>query len=374
MAMLITVAYMILMERKMAGWIQDRVGPDRAGPKGMLQPFCDGLKLLFKEDYTPDHVDKVVFTLAPCIMMFFAITGFAIIPFAGTMEFFGHTINMQIANVDIGILYVLALGSLSVYGVVLGGWASNNKYSLLGGIRAAAQMLSYEVPLGLALLSMVMLTGTLKLDGIVEQQINGYWNVIAQPFTFLIFLICIFAETNRLPFDLPECEQELVVGYHTEYASMKFGCFFLGEYAHIIVASSMAVVLFFGGWHLPGVTSDSTTIGATLLRIGVFYAKVWSFILFYMWVRWTLPRFRFDTLMKLAWKSLVPLAMGLLIVNSLVLYMFKPANGDSALTFTAAQLAGNFIVFAGMLVVSALTRENIAANNRPLSITEIVKD
>ena len=354
---------MILIERKIAAWIQDRVGPNRSGPRGILQPFCDGIKLLFKEEYTPDGVDKTLFVLAPALLMGLALASIAVIPFGGQLEIWGKTIHLQIAHVDIGVLYLLALSSLSVYGVVLGGWASNNKYSLLGSLRAAAQILSYEVPLVLSLLSMVMLTGTLRLEKIVDIQIQQGWFILSQPLTFLIFLVCIFAETNRLPFDLPECEQELVAGYHTEYASMKFGCFFLGEYAHIIVSSSLAVVLFFGGWHLPGLTSESPTIGAALLRVIIFLIKVWAFIFFYMWVRWTLPRFRFDKVMKLAWQSLVPLALLLLISNTLVVYF----TGGQAHPSYWGQLIGNIIVFVILLVIVGLTPDRTGEGNMPIT-------
>lgn len=364
--MLLTVAYMILAERKVAGWVQDRVGPNRAGPGGILQPFCDGLKLLFKEDYTPASVDKFLYSFGPCLMMALAVAGMAIIPFGGRVVIGDTTIDLQIAQVDIGLLYILAISSLGVYGVVLGAWASNNKYSFIGGLRAAAQMLSYEVPLALAILSVIMLSGTLRLENIVQSQMDGWWNVLAQPLLFIIFLTCIFAETNRLPFDLPECEQELVGGYHTEYSSMRFGMYFLGEYAHIIVASSMAVVLFFGGWHLPGVTSDAQTVGAAAVRVAVFYGKVWAFILFYMHVRWTLPRFRFDQLMNLAWRVLMPMALAILIWNAVVMYCWP--LGSAAGRW--AQLAGNGAVLAGCLLAAGVSRKPIAAENIPIEMGE----
>ena len=280
----LTVPFQILAERKISAWMQDRVGPNRCGPFGIIQPFADGIKLFFKEDFMPSGVDKVIYILGPCVAMFMAIAAFAVIPFGGTIEIGGRVINLQIVSVDVGLLYILAIGALSVYGVVLGGWASNSKYAFLGGLRAAAQMISYEVPLGLAVITMAMICGTLRLEEIVQQQMDGVWFVCTQPLTFLVFLICIFAETNRAPFDLAECEQELVAGFHTEYSSMKFAMFFLGEYAHMIIASAFAVTLFFGGWHLPYCTwlNESSYWLAGVMRFGVFYAKIWAFIFFFM--------------------------------------------------------------------------------------------
>jgi NADH-quinone oxidoreductase subunit H len=370
--MLLMVAYMILAERKIAGWIQDRIGPNRAGPRGILQPFCDGLKLLFKEDYTPDHVNKVVFIIAPCIMMGLAIAAIAVVPFGGPVMLFGKERYLQIAQVDIGVLFVLAASSLSVYGVFLGGWASNNKYSLIGGLRSAAQMLSYEVPMALSVLCIVMVSGTLRLEEIVDQQINGYWNVLSQPFVFIIFLFCIFAETKRLPFDLAECEQEIVAGYHTEYSSMKFGLYFLGEYAHIIVACSVALVLFFGGWHVPFITPEGNTIGAALVRVLFFIIKLWVFIAFFMWVRWTLPRFRFDQVMSLAWRAGVPLSLALLLLNGIVLFL-NPPDASGALTHGAYLwlLFVNIALLLVLLIVMGLSNPRMARTNIPIVIDRI---
>ena len=367
--MLLMVAYMILAERKIAGWIQDRIGPNRAGPRGIVQPFCDGLKLLFKEDYTPDHVHKFLFIVAPCIMMGLALSAIAVIPFGGQIGEGENAIHLQIARVDIGILFVLAVSSLSVYGVFLGGWASNSKYSLLGGIRAAAQMLSYEVPMALSILCIVMLSGTLRLEKIVDLQIQGCWNIFTQPLVFIIFLFCIFAETKRVPFDLAECEQELVGGFHTEYSSMKFGLYFLGEYAHMIVACSMAVVLFFGGWHLPFVTSAEPTVGAAVLRVLVFLVKVWLFIAFYMWVRWTLPRFRFDQVMALAWRAGVPLALTLLLVNSIIMYFFRPdSDGGYRISYYLWQIIANIGVFVALILVVGFSNPKLGVANVPIII------
>ena len=360
--MLLMVAYMILLERKIAAWIQDRLGPNRSGPRGILQPFCDGLKLLFKEDYNPGNVDKVLFVVAPCIMMGLAVAGIAVIPLAGRVEIGGRMIDLQIAQVDIGILYIMAISSLGVYGVFLGGWASFNKYSFYGSMRSAAQMLSYEVPMALCVLNIVLLSGTLRLEKIVALQIAGGWNILSQPVVYVIFLTCIFAETKRAPFDLAECEQELVGGYHTEYSSMKFGLYFLGEYAHIIVASSLAVVLFFGGWHLPGVTSQATTGGAALVRGLVFFLKVCAFIFFYMWVRWTLPRFRFDQIMRLAWRAGVPLTLAMLLLNSLIMYFFPQGGAASRI----GQLICNVLLMAVVLIILGYSKARIGAENVPI--------
>ena len=368
---LLMVAYMILAERKIAGWIQDRIGPNRAGPRGIVQPLCDGLKLLFKEDYTPDHVHKFLFIVSPCIMMGMALSAIAVIPFGGQIGDGENAIHLQIARVDIGILFVLAVSSLSVYGVFLGGWASNSKYSLLGGIRGAAQMLSYEVPLALSILCIVMLSGTLRLEKIVDLQINGCWNIVTQPFVFIIFLFCIFAETKRVPFDLAECEQELVGGFHTEYSSMKFGLYFLGEYAHMIVACSMAVVLFFGGWHVPFlVNSESTTVGAAVMRVLVFLVKVWAFIAFYMWVRWTLPRFRFDQVMSLAWRAGVPLSLALLLINAIIMYYYKPdiIDGSYDWGYYFWQLFANIGVFVALILVVGFSHPKTGVANVPMII------
>ena len=328
-----TVAYLIFVERKIAAWAQDRLGPNRVGPFGLIQPLVDGAKMLLKEDVTPGYVAKPVYILAPAIAIIAATIGFAVVPFgpvgsrAPTM--FGHRIEFQIApGVDIGMLYILAIGSLAVYGVILGGWASNSKYSFLGGLRSSAQLISYEIPMGLSILGMILLTGTLDLNRIVEWQDRHVWGVVAQPLGFLLFLISAFAETNRLPFDLPESEQELVGGFHTEYSAMKFGMFFLGEYLHVITVSFLTVILFWGGWDLPFVTTVNPTgflasFGGwpdACLKLGVITTKVGLMIFFVMWVRWTLPRFRYDTLMDLAWKRMIPLALINLTATSVILW------------------------------------------------------
>lgn len=328
------VAYLILVERKIAAWSQDRVGPNRAGPFGLIQPLADGAKMILKEDVIPAYVNKPLYLLAPAIAIIAATIGFAVVPFgpagldAPTIN--GYPIEFQIApNVDVGILYVFAIGSLAVYGVILAGYASNNKYSFLGGLRNSAQIISYEIPLGLSVIGMVMLARSLELGDIMafqDQTIFGFiplWGVLLQPLGFLIFLVSAFAETNRLPFDLSEAEQELVGGFHTEYSAMKFGMFFLGEYLHIITVSFLTVILFFGGWDAPFLGVDDTGWIAALLKVGVIAFKVALMIIFIMWIRWTLPRFRYDQLMNLAWKAMIPLALMNLVVTMILIQLFR---------------------------------------------------
>ncbi len=311
------VAYLTLAERKISAFIQDRLGPNRVGPWGLLQPMADGLKFLFKEDVIPGHVSRVIYVAAPAAILVPALMGFAVVPFGDTLTLFGRTVELQIANLDVGVLYILALASLGVYGIVLGGWASNSKYALLGGIRASAQMISYELSLGLALVGVLMVAGSLRLNDVVAQQAEytlfGFlprWNVFTQPLGFLLFTVSAFAETNRLPFDLPESEQELVAGYHAEYSSMKFSMFFMAEYASMITASAVIATLFFGGWHVPWlIDSTDTSLVASLLKVAAFTAKTGFFLFLFLWVRWTLPRFRYDQVMWLGWKVLLPLAL-----------------------------------------------------------------
>ncbi|WP_152050615.1 NADH-quinone oxidoreductase subunit NuoH [Tautonia marina] len=328
------VAYMIMLERKIAAWAQDRVGPNRAGPFGLLQPLADGAKMLLKEDVIPGYVNRPIYVLAPAIAIVAATIGFAVVPFgpvgsdAPTVN--GHAIEFQIApNVDIGILYVFAIGSLAVYAVILGGWASNNKYSFLGGLRNSAQIISYEIPLGLSVIGMVMMARSLDLGEIMSwQEQNGLgfipaWGILVQPLGCLIFLISAFAETNRLPFDLAEAEQELVGGFHTEYSAMKFGMFFLGEYLHVITVSFLMSILFLGGWDPLFFDLSSNGWIPAVIKVGVLFFKVFLMVVFIMWIRWTLPRFRYDQLMNLAWKAMIPLALLNLIVTMILLQIFR---------------------------------------------------
>jgi len=307
---LVIAMYSTYMERKVAAVMQDRIGPDRAGPWGILQPAADGAKMFFKEDFIPQKSEKWLFILGPGIAMFTACMTGAIIPWGSTVTMFGETFNLQIADVDIGILYILGFLSIGVYGIMIGGWASNNKYSLYGAIRASSQMISYELAMGLAILAVVMTTGSLSLKDIVESQSGMKWNVFYQPLAFLLFIICAFAECNRAPFDLAECETELIGGYHTEYSSMKLGFYLFAEYINMFISSAVIAVLFFGGYNFPFMHDLGLSTNAiTFIGVGVFFAKIIFFIFFFMWVRWTLPRFRYDQLMHLGWKTLIPLAV-----------------------------------------------------------------
>jgi NADH-quinone oxidoreductase subunit H len=329
------VAYLILVERKVAAYAQDRIGPNRAGrefglPFGLLQPLADGAKMILKEDVIPSYVSKPLFILAPAIAIIAATIAFAVVPFGpvvgtGAPGTPWGPVEFQIApGIDVGIVYIFAIGSLAVYGVILAGWASNNKYSFLGGLRSSAQLISYEIPLGMSVLGMVLLAGSLDLNEIIKWQDRHVWGVIVQLPGFLIFMISAFAETNRLPFDLPEAEQELVGGYHTEYSAMKFGMFFLGEYLHVITVSYLTVILFFGGWDVPFLLDQGQTHWVwALAKVLVMIVKVSMMILFIMWVRWTLPRFRYDQLMDLAWKSLIPLALINLVATATIVQLIR---------------------------------------------------
>jgi NADH-quinone oxidoreductase subunit H len=305
--------YLVLAERKVSAWMQDRIGPNRVGPFGLIQPVADALKILLKEGIIPAHVDKGLFLLAPAISMFTAMLAFAVVPF-GPTEGAPSWLRLIIApDVDIGLVFIFAVGSLAVYGVILGGWASNNKYSALGSLRASAQVISYEIPLGMSALGVVLLSGTLNLEQILRQQADaGFagWNVWVQPLACLIFYVSSLAESNRLPFDLSECEQELVGGYHTEYGGLRMVLFFIGEYTHITTISFLTVILFFGGWHFPGIaTPDSNYAGAWVVKVLLLLAKVMVSIFLIMLIRWTIPRFRFDQLMELTWKVFIPLTL-----------------------------------------------------------------
>ena len=425
-----TVAYMILLERKIASWVQDRIGPNRVGLGfgiipwlkdkkmfGLGQPLADGMKFIFKEDFRPKNVDRVLFTLAPMLMITVIIASIAVLPWGGIKQT-TRTINIegralaeaaedavplggtllaveqtpdspdsavvtyryafQSADLNIGVLFILAVLSLAVYGIVIGGWASNNKYSFLGGLRATANMISYEVPLGLSVLTIVVLFGTLSLGEIVDKQASYWggfipaWNIFCQPLAFLMFLICIHAEANRAPFDIAEAEQELVGGYHTEYSSMRFALFFLAEYAGMITTSAVLVALFFGGWHIPWVDliwpatwgdprSPSAAVTDSLLvcivRALVFFGKTLMIIGVFMWVRWSLPRFRFDQIMNLAWRALIPISLFVLLATATTIWAmgtteraFMRVSGKMALVL----LVVNIVVLVVTMVVSTL--------------------
>ena len=302
-------------ERKVAAWTQLRYGPNRVGPLGYLQFMADGLKFFLKEDVVPAFANRPLFILAPALIFVPALLVFTVIPFGKSVPFGGQELHLQIFTADAGVLFILAVASLGVYGIVFGGWASNSKYSLLGGLRASAQMISYELSMGLAIITVVLLSGSFDLRTIIGQQ-AGYWfglipkwNALANPLAFFVFLVTMYAETNRLPFDFAEAEQELVGGYHTEYSSMKFALFFLGEYLNMITLSMLMVVFFLGGWHFPGIELITNPWVATAASVGAFGAKTIFFCFLYIWVRWTLPRLRYDQLMGLGWKVLLPLAL-----------------------------------------------------------------
>ena len=314
-------AYMTWGERKLAAILQDRVGPDRAGPFGLLQPIADGVKMFMKEEMLPAKSNRWLFILGPCFFMLTACMTGVVIPWGSGMVIDGTTYPMQITDINIGLLYLLGVVSIGVYGIMIGGWASINKYSLLGALRASSQMISYEVAMGLALIALVMMTGTLSLGEIARQQDAGFANVVYQPLGFLIFIICAFAETNRAPFDLPECESELVGGYHTEYSSMKLGLFLFAEYINMFVSSAVMATLYFGGYNFPfqheiGLDGNALAVVQTL----VLFAKISIIIFIFMWVRWTLPRFRYDQLMNLGWKVLLPLALANIFITGMVMY------------------------------------------------------
>ncbi len=315
---LTTVAYLVLVERKVSAFIQNRIGPNRVGPAGLFQPVADIVKLFLKEDIVPKAANKFVHSLAPLISLVVAMTTFAVIPFGNSIHLFGRDIKLMIADVNVGILYILALSSLGVYGITLSGWASNNKYSLLGGLRSSAQMISYELSMGLAIIGVLMIAGTLRLDKIVESQAHGMWYFWRTPISFITFVIASFAETNRLPFDLPEAEPELVGGYHTEYSGMKFGLFFLAEYANMITASAIIVTLYLGGWQLPFVGHLGLPgLAVSLLQVAAFGVKVALVLLFFIVVRWTIPRFRYDQLMNIGWKVMLPLALANILITGI---------------------------------------------------------
>jgi NADH-quinone oxidoreductase subunit H len=318
---LTAVAYLTWVERRVSAWIQDRRGPNRVGPFGLLQPLADGIKFIFKEAITPPQAHTVLYLLAPVIIFVPAMATFSVIPFGPELQLFGRSIRLQVADVDSGILVILALSALGVYGVALAGWSSNNKYSLLGGLRSSAQLISYELALGFAVVGVLMTTGSLRLTDIVQHQIEHGWNILWQLPGFVVFLTAAFAETNRLPFDLPEAESELVAGYHTEYSGMRFSMFYMAEYVNMITASALAVTMFFGGYHIPGLDRlGLSPNAAAIAQVAAFAIKTAFFLFVYVWVRWTLPRFRYDQLMNLGWKGMLPIAfVNMLWVSFLVL-------------------------------------------------------
>ncbi len=323
---MVMAMYSTWAERKVAAFLQDRVGPNRAGWGGLLQPLADGMKLFAKEEFEPNTPNKFLFFVGPGIAMATALMTSAVIPWGDKLEIAGRTVILQATDIDVSILYIFAVVSVGVYGIMIGGWASNNKFSLMGAVRAASQMVSYEVAMGLSIIALLMMTGTLSLREISAQQPGIHWNVFYQPVGFLIFLICAFAETNRTPFDLAECESELIGGYHTEYSSMKMGFYLFAEYANMFISSTILSVLYFGGYNYPGMAWAVEHWGvntANILGILALFVKICGFIFFYMWVRWTIPRFRYDQLMNLGWKILIPLSIVNIIITGICILAFK---------------------------------------------------
>jgi len=401
-ALMTAAAYLVLLERWIAAWVQDRQGPNRVGIPltniklfGLGQPLADGLKFIFKEEYTPAHVDKFLFVLAPLTIMAAALAIFAVIPFGSVLPPPGiagltEPIPLVVApGMDVGMIYVFALSSIAVYGVILGGWASNNKYSFLGGLRSSAQLISYEIPLGLGILGVVLFTGSLRLESIIDHQAaTGLWNFAAQPLGLVVFLVASFAEAARLPFDLPEAEQELVGGYHTEYAGMKLLLFLIAEFLHMVTAAFLIVILFFGGWHLWGVTGASADLSApwldrfvdggslsavgaswilALVRVLVLVVKVMAVILFFMMARWSWPRFRFDQLMTLAWKVMLPLGLvNLVAVAVMAEYAERLAPQLGISTTALVVLCGWLVLILGWVGAAAVAP--LHSDNRPQSV------
>ncbi len=351
------VAFLTLAERRICAWMQDRRGPNRVGPHGLLQPAADGLKNLIKEETLPAEADKVLFMLAPAMSFVPALLTFAVIPFATPLPTPWGDVDMVVANLPVGFLYILAFGSLGVYGIVLAGWSSNNKYSLLGGLRASAQMISYEIAMGMSTVAVLLLAGNVTLMDVIAKQSPSLftWNVFPLSLAFFIFIVAAFAETNRLPFDLPEAEGELIAGYHTEYSSMKFSMFYIAEYSNMVTASALMTTLFFGGFDIPFTHWDNLppwTVWKTLATLTVFAVKVIVFLFVYIWVRWTLPRFRYDQLMALGWKVMLPLALGYVTVLATVIWFLHDRLGWAYDTRFALALFGvNLLLAVPLLFV-----------------------
>ncbi len=318
---LLVAMYSTYAERKVAAFMQDRLGPNRAGPFGILQPMADGVKMFMKEEIIPNVSNKFLFILGPSLAMLTACMTSAVIPWGKGLTIGGVFYPIQATDVNIGVLYIFGVVSIGVYGIMIGGWASNNKYSLLGALRASSQMISYEIAMGLSIIALIMMTGTLSVREIAEQQEGGHWNVFYQPLGFLIFLICAFAETNRAPFDLPECETELVGGYHTEYSSMKLGFYLFAEYINMFISAAVISTLYFGGYNMPFIwrfVSDPNLL--SMIGTVFLFGKIFFFIFLFMWIRWTLPRFRYDQLMNLGWKILLPLAIANIFVTGMIMW------------------------------------------------------
>jgi NADH-quinone oxidoreductase subunit H len=350
---MVVVALLTLAERKISAWIQDRHGPNRVGWHGLLQPAADGVKNIMKEEARPGAVYRPLYTLAPALAFVPALTAWAVLPFASPWPTRWGRVDMVVADLPIGFLFILALTSLGVYGIVLAGWSSNNKYSLLGGLRSSAQMVSYEIAMGMSLIPVLLLAGNVSLSAIVMQQASSLWNVANLTIAFFIFMVAAFAETNRLPFDLPEAEAELITGYHTEYGAMKFSFFFIAEYANMMTASALMATLFFGGWDIPFWMRDNVGPFAwwiSLLTLGAFVVKVLFFIFVFMWVRWTLPRFRYDQLMSLGWKFMLPLALAYIVVVAVATLLLDYAGVHTGWLRGLVLLALNAVLCVALFV------------------------
>jgi NADH-quinone oxidoreductase subunit H len=353
-------AYSTYFERKIAAFMQDRIGPDRAGPFGILQPLADAVKMFMKEDFIPANSNKWLFIAGPCLSMLTALMTSAVVPFGDKLDLGGGVIlNLQGIDVNVGILWVFGIVSLGVYGILVGGWASNNKYSLLGAIRAASQNISYELAMGLSIIAILMLTGSLSTKAIVEEQQNGHWNILYQPLGFIIFIVCAFAECNRTPFDLPECETELIGGYHTEYSSMKLGFYLFAEYINMFISGAVMATLYFGGYDYLGFDWVAAQFGenvANLLGVGALILKSFAFIFIFMWVRWTLPRFRYDQLMHLGWTILIPLAMFNVVLTGLTI-LLPQELGVSPMFTMIASWAGVVLLVVALFVYDSMTHK-----------------
>ncbi|MCA2992776.1 MAG: NADH-quinone oxidoreductase subunit NuoH [Gemmatimonas sp.] len=349
---LVTVALLTLLERKLAAWFQDRRGPNRAGPGGILQPVADGIKNFMKEETNPAFADRWLFIIAPALAFIPAMMTWAVLPFAAPLPTPWGLVDMAIAPLPVGFLFTLAISSLGVYGIVLAGWSSNNKYALLGGLRSSAQMVSYEIAMGMSTIPVLLLAGNVSLGAIVQQQSNMGWNVLSLTIAWFTFLVAAFAETNRLPFDLPEAESELVAGYHTEYSGMKFSMFFIAEYANMLTVSGLTAVLFFGGWDIPFTQWDNSgpySVVKTLATLAMMLAKVGFFIFVFMWVRWTLPRFRYDQLMSLGWSVMLPLALAYIVIIASATLALDMVGVNRGPLFSLALLALNAVLIAVLL-------------------------
>ena len=365
---MVSVAMLTLFERRVCAWMQDRLGPNRVGPQGLLQPAADGLKNILKEETSPAMADKTLFTLAPLVSFVPALLTFGVIPFAAPLPTKWGAVPMVVADLPIGFLYILAISSLGVYGIVLAGWASNNKYALLGGLRASAQMISYEIALGMSTVAVLLFAGNVTLSQIIAQQQAAHaWFIVPLTLAFLVFFISAFAETNRLPFDLPEAEGELIAGYHTEYSSMKFSMFYIAEYSNMVTASALMATLFFGGWDIPFTTWDSTgdpSVIKTLATLAFFSLKTFFFLFTFVWVRWTLPRFRYDQLMALGWKVLLPLALIYITLLAVAIWFFRVQLGWDYGPGLAWALGGlNFVLL--LVLVLWLDRGRIVSGSVP---------